>query len=62
MRNQYYCVHTHRSHSGTYWIEFRAFKVALVIQNPPANAGDIGDVGSVPGDPLEKATHSSILT
>ena len=24
-------------------------KVALVIMSPPANAGDIGDVGSIPG-------------
>ena len=34
-------------------------------KNPPANAGDTGDVGSTPGseDPLEKemATHFSIL-
>ena len=36
-----------------------------VVKNPPANAGDTGDAGSIPGseDPLEKemATHSSIL-
>ena len=36
-----------------------------VVKNPPANAGDTGDTGSIPGwkDPLEKemATHSSIL-
>jgi len=25
------------------------FLVALVIKNPPANAGDISDVGSIPG-------------
>ena len=39
--------------------------MALVVKNPQANAGDIKDVGSIPGqeDPLEKgrATHSSIL-
>ena len=29
----------------------------LVVKNPPANIGDIGEVGSVPG----LATHSSIL-
>jgi len=23
--------------------------MALVIKNPPANAGDLGDVGSIPG-------------
>ena len=38
---------------------------ALVVKNPPANAGDLRDVVLVPGlgDPLEKglAIHSSIL-
>ena len=38
---------------------------ALVVKNPPANAGDIRDVGSIPGlgRSLEEgmATHSSIL-
>ena len=24
------------------------FQVALVVKNPPANAGDAGDVGSIP--------------
>ena len=43
-----------------------------MVKNPPANAGHVRDVGSIPGcggvggsqeDPLEKemATHSSIL-
>ena len=39
--------------------------VALVVKNPPANAGDIRDAGSIPGQehPLEEGmtTHSSIL-
>ena len=39
--------------------------VALVVKNLPANAGDIRNLGSIPGlgSPLEKrmATHSSIL-
>ena len=39
--------------------------VALVVKNPPTNAGDIRDTGSIPGqeDPLEDGmtTHSSIL-
>ena len=39
--------------------------MALEVANPPVNAGDSRDVGSVPGlgDPLERemATHSSIL-
>ena len=34
-------------------------QVALVVKNPPANAGDIRDSGSIPGE--EMATHSSIL-
>ena len=36
------------------------------VKNPPANAGDLGDMGSIPGleDSLEEemATHSSILS
>ena len=40
-------------------------KVALVVKNRPANAGDIRDVGSIPGSarsPGEgNGTHSSIL-
>ena len=39
--------------------------MVLEVKNPPANAGDIRDAGSIPGqeDPLEEdmATHSSIL-
>ena len=27
----------------------RASQVAQVLKNPPANAGDTGDVGSIPG-------------
>ena len=40
-------------------------QVVLVVKNLPASAGDIRDVGSIPGsgDLLEEsmATHSSIL-
>ena len=40
-------------------------KVVLVVKNPSANAGDIGDMGSIPEseDSLEKgmATPSSVL-
>ena len=36
-----------------------------MVKNPPAHAGEIGDMGLIPGleDTLEKeiATHSSIL-
>ena len=28
---------------------FRASQVALVVKNPPANAGDIRDMGLIPG-------------
>ena len=42
-----------------------ASQVALVIKNLPVNAGNLGDVGSIPGlgrYPGEgMATHSSIL-
>ena len=42
-----------------------ASRGAQVVKNPPANAGDIRDLGSIPGweDLLEKgmAIHSSIL-
>ena len=41
------------------------FPGGAVVKNLPANAGDAGDMGSIPGqeDPLEKEmeTHSSIL-
>ena len=44
---------------------FWASQLALVVKNPPANAGDAGDTGLIPGSgrSLEKdmATHSSIL-
>ena len=44
---------------------FWASQVALVVKNPPANAGDARDTGLIPGSgrSLEKdmATHSSIL-
>ena len=39
--------------------------MAVVVKNPPANAGDVRDVGLIPGgeDPLEedRAAHSRIL-
>ena len=39
--------------------------MAQLVKNPPANAGDAGDLGSIPGqeDPLEKemATYSSVF-
>ena len=42
-----------------------ASQVALVVKNPPANAGDIRDMGSIPqlGRSQEEGmvTHSSIL-
>ena len=28
---------------------WRGFPGSLVVENPPANAGDAGDVGSIPG-------------
>ena len=43
-----------------YYVNTWASQVALVMRNPPANAGDLGDMGF---DPLEEdmATHSSSL-
>ena len=42
-----------------------ASQVALLVKNPPANAGDTGDAGSIPrsgrSPEEEMATHSSIL-
>ena len=42
-----------------------AFQVALVIKNPPANAGDSRDEGSIPvlgrSPEKEMLTHASIL-
>ena len=42
-----------------------ASQVVLAVKSLPANAGDLRDVGLIPGqeDPLEEgmATHSSIL-
>ena len=47
------------------WKLTGASQVALVIKNLPANAGDLRDVGSIPGSGRfpggEHATHSSIL-
>ena len=47
-------------------LRFRAFQVALVVRNLPANEGDIRDTGSIPGSgrgPGEgMATHSNTLT
>ena len=41
------------------------FPSGSVVKNPPANAGDVRDVGSIPGseNPLKEgmATHSSTL-
>ena len=49
----------------TYCVPSWAFQVALVVKNLSANAGDIRDMGLIPGlkDSLEEgmATHSSIL-
>ena len=42
-----------------------ASQVAPVVKNPPANAGDLRHMGSIPGseDPMEEemAAHCSIL-
>ena len=47
------------------YICYQASQVALVVKNPPANAGDVRDVGLILGleNTLEEgmATHFSIL-
>ena len=35
--------------------------MALVVKSPPANAGDLGDVGLIPGSEEGVVIHSSIL-
>ena len=49
----------------TLLIRITSSQVALVVKNPPANAGNIRNAGSIPGlgRPPEEgmATHSSIL-
>ena len=47
------------------WNGTKAVPAGLAVKNPPANAGDAGDMGSIPrsGRPAEEemATYSSIL-
>ena len=51
--------------SDSKYIIQRASQVALVVKNPPANAGDVSDMGSIPGLGRSPGgghgTHSSIL-
>ena len=55
----------HYFFSGLLTIAGGASQVALVVKNPPANAGDIREAGSIPGLGRSPggghATHSSIL-
>ena len=50
----------------TYLSIYAGFLGDSVVKNPPVNAGDAGNVGSIPGlgNLLEEemATHSTILT
>ena len=41
-------THTH-THTHTCIYMYEASQMALVVKNPPANAGDTRDVGSVAG-------------
>ena len=47
------------------YLSFGASQVALVVKNPPANAGDARDTDSIPGSGrspgVRNGTHSSIL-
>ena len=60
-----------RSMLGKVHKTFGASQVALVVKNPPVNAGDARDTGSIPGSgrslggknllEVEMTTHSNIL-
>ena len=56
---------TQISSTGSLNNQSRASQVALVVKNLPANAGDVREVGSIPGSGRSPgggmATHSSIL-
>ena len=42
----------HRSHSASPWFANWGFPGGLVVKNLPANAGDTGDAGKIPGKSL----------
>ena len=46
-------------------LHIQGFPTGSVVKNPPANTGDTGDMGSIPGSggslQEEMAAHSSIL-
>ena len=46
-------------------MNIQASQVVLVVKNLPANAGDVGEAGSIPGSETspekEMATHSNSL-
>ena len=48
------CIHTH-THT------YLGFPGGLVVKNPPANAGDSGDMGWEDSLEEEMATHSGIF-
>ena len=60
-----YNIDKYKRENALCYITHWAFQVALVVKNPPANAGDIRDVDLTLGReyPLEEgmATHTSIL-
>ena len=52
----YFSTDSFRYNSHTTW----ASQVALVVKNPPASAGDIKDVGSIPG--LGRSSKEGMIT
>ena len=42
-------LHVRSKGLSQFILRFRAFQVLLVVKNLPANAGDGGDTGSIPG-------------
>ena len=65
MCNRWVHVHQKPTFLLNVWGQKGASQVALVVKNPTANAGDLKDVGSIPGSGRSTGgghgTHSSIL-
>ena len=51
---------TAHSHINVRLSTFLGFPGSTVIKNPPANAGDTRDVGSIPGNPAEGGNGNAL--
>ena len=65
LKTSVYVLYEHLSSFKHQCLRKLDFPDGSMVKNPPANAGDAGDAGGIPGqgDPLEEemATHSNIL-